>query len=228
MASASWIAATRANPKEIAYYKAPSVATTREGENDFTRPDPRYDAAKCMIYTGWNQGGLRIIELTNPEYNGCMRRAVNGGGRLGGSGKNKVNFGLQAARANGGRGELSGSFELNDRDADVKIHIDTLSCSARCVTRAERSCRPRTRCRSTAPGPTTRRPRASAFVCRIRVRAAGQGRPRLRYLHRGLHIYAGRRARGGNIEVVQRPYRRGEHLRQGAGHSRPLVSSIPR
>jgi hypothetical protein len=80
-----------------------------------------------MIYTGWNQGGLRIIELTNPEYNGCMRRAANGGGTLEGSDKNTVNFGLQAARADGGRGELSGSFELNDRDANVKIHIDTLT-----------------------------------------------------------------------------------------------------
>jgi hypothetical protein len=116
-----------ANPKEIAYYKAPNVATTREGENDFTRPDPRYDAANCMIYTGWNQGGLRIIELTNPEYNACMRRAANGGGTLEGSGKNKVNFGLQAGRADGGRGEQSGSFELNDSDPDVKIHIDSLT-----------------------------------------------------------------------------------------------------
>jgi hypothetical protein len=116
-----------AHPKEIAYYKAPNVATTRPGENDFTRPDPRYDAANCMIYTGWNQGGLRIIELTDPEYNGCMRRAVNGGGTLEGSAKNKVSFGMDAARADGGRGALSGSFELNDRDAGVKIHVDKLT-----------------------------------------------------------------------------------------------------
>ena len=115
------------HPKEIAYYKAPSVATTRAGENDFTRPDPRWDTANCMLYTGWNQGGLRILELTDPEYNGCMRRAVNGGGWLAGKGKNKTNFGLDAARADGGRGSLGGSFELNDRDADVKIHVDNVT-----------------------------------------------------------------------------------------------------
>ena len=114
------------HPKEIAYYKAPSVVTTAAGENDFTRPDPRYDADNCMWYTGWNQGGLRILELTNPEYNGCMRRAVNGGGFLQ-SGKSKVNFGLQAARADGGRGALAGSFELNDKDAGAKIHFEQLT-----------------------------------------------------------------------------------------------------
>src|SRR5437763_3824721 len=52
-------------------------------------PDPRWDTANCMLYTGWNQGGLRILELTDPEYNGCMRRAVNGGGWLAGAGKNR-------------------------------------------------------------------------------------------------------------------------------------------
>jgi hypothetical protein len=78
-----------------------------------------------MLYTGWNQGGLRILELTDPEYNACMRRAVNGGGWL--AGKNKSNFGLEAARGNGGRGALAGSFDLHDRDANVKIHIDQLT-----------------------------------------------------------------------------------------------------
>jgi len=115
-----------AQPKEIAYYKAPSVVTTGAGENDFTRPDPRYDSDNCLIYTGWNQGGLRILELTNPEYNGCMRRAVNGGGFLQ-AGKSKVNFGLQAARADGGRGALAGSFDLNDKDGNVKIHVDNVT-----------------------------------------------------------------------------------------------------
>ena len=56
-----------------------------------------------------------------------MRRAVNGGGWLAGKGKNKTNFALQAARDNGGRGALGGSFELNDRDANAKIHIDQLT-----------------------------------------------------------------------------------------------------
>jgi hypothetical protein len=116
------------HPKEIAYYKAPSVETTGAGENDFTRPDPRMDNDACLIYTGWNQGGLRVLELTNPEYNACMRRATSGGGWLAGSGKNsKTNFSFDAARADGGRGALGGSFELNDRDANAKISIDTLS-----------------------------------------------------------------------------------------------------
>ena len=112
------------NPKEIAYYKAPPVATTRTGENDFTRPDPRYDQDNCLLYTGWNQGGLRILELTDPEYNPCMRRAVNGGGFLAGT---RTNIGLDAGRADGGRGELQGSLQLNDRAAGVKIHIGQLT-----------------------------------------------------------------------------------------------------
>ena len=117
-----------ANPKEVAYYKAPSVITTRVGENDFTRPDPRWDPDNCLLYTGWNQGGLRVLELTNPEYNGCMRRAASGGGWLPGSAKNsKSNFSFGAARADGGRGALGGSFELNDRDADAKIRVDKLT-----------------------------------------------------------------------------------------------------
>jgi hypothetical protein len=114
------------HPKEIAYYKAPNVATTDAGENDFTRPDPRIDNDSCLIYTGWNQGGLRILELTNPEYNGCMRREVEGGGFLAGNGP-KVNFGLSAARANGGLGALAGSLELDDRAANAKIHISQMT-----------------------------------------------------------------------------------------------------
>ncbi|HZO01633.1 MAG TPA: post-COAP-1 domain-containing protein [Burkholderiales bacterium] len=112
------------SPKEIAYYKAPPVATTRTGENDFTRPDPRYDQDNCLVYTGWNQGGLRILELTNPEYNACMRRGVNGGGFLAGT---KTNIGFDVGRANGGLGALQGSLQLNDRAADVKINIAQVS-----------------------------------------------------------------------------------------------------
>jgi hypothetical protein len=115
-----------ASPKEIAYYKAPNVASTRAGENDFTRPDPRYDAASCLIYTGWNQGGLRVLELTNPEYNGCMRRTANGGGFLEGNGP-RVNFGFSAAGVDEGRGALQGSLELNDRAANAKIHISEIT-----------------------------------------------------------------------------------------------------
>jgi len=114
-------------PKEVAYFKAPSVATTRTGENDFTRPDPRYDTDNCLMYTGWNQGGLRILELTDPEYNPCMRRDVSGGGWLAGGERNKINFGFDAKRGNEGLGALEGTLQLNDRAKDAKIHISQLS-----------------------------------------------------------------------------------------------------
>jgi hypothetical protein len=115
------------HPREIAYYKAPNVATTRTGENDFTRPDPRIDNDACLIYTGWNQGGLRILELTNPEYNACMRRAANGGGWLEGKSGKKSILSFDAARADGGRGVLGGGFELHDRDIDANIRIQSLT-----------------------------------------------------------------------------------------------------
>lgn len=113
------------HPKEIAYYKAPSVATTRVGENDFTRPDPRYDADNCLIYTGWNQGGLRILELTDPEYNPCMRRTARGEGSLEGAGRrNRTDFEFEAKRTKHG---LKGELELKDRAADAKIRIKELT-----------------------------------------------------------------------------------------------------
>jgi hypothetical protein len=109
------------NPKEIAYYKAPNVATTDPGENDFTRPDPRIDNDSCLIYTGWNQGGLRVLELTDPEYNGCMRRDVSGGGWVSAGGKKKVHFQLNAARADGGRGALGGRLKLDADGAQIEV-----------------------------------------------------------------------------------------------------------
>ena len=111
------------NPKEIAYYNAPRHTTTPANGQDFTRPDPRYDAANCMLYTGWNQGGLKILELTNPDYNPCMRRTANGGGFIG-SGKNKINVSVQAQRTSAG---IEGGVTLNDHDADAKIVIDKLT-----------------------------------------------------------------------------------------------------
>ena len=110
------------NPKEIAYYKAPPVATTRVGENDFTRPDPRYDPDNCLIYTGWNQGGLRILELTDPEYNPCMRRLTFGIGWIG-SGRKRIDFGFEADRARHGEGDLRGLLALHDHGANVKIQL---------------------------------------------------------------------------------------------------------
>jgi len=113
------------HPKEIAYYKAPSVETTQPGNNDFTRPDPRYDRANCMLYTGWNQGGLRILELTDPDYNACMRRRASGEGGLARDGrKRSVEFEFHAKRErHGPKGEL----ELKDRAADAKVRIKALS-----------------------------------------------------------------------------------------------------
>jgi hypothetical protein len=116
-------------PTEIAYYKAPNVATTRVGENDFTRPDPRYDAANCLIYTGWNQGGLRILELTNPEYNPCMRRTTKGDGFVevetaSGKRKEKAHFHFTAAR--GAQG-IEGSLSLKDQAAGVNVAVNSLT-----------------------------------------------------------------------------------------------------
>lgn len=116
-----------ASPKEIAYYKAPNVATTRAGENDFTRPDPRYDPDNCLIYTGWNQGGLRVLELTSPEYNACMRRSANGGGFVGtssGKGNDRIDFQVEAKRE---EGEVKGRVELKDHGADVRIRMRSLT-----------------------------------------------------------------------------------------------------
>jgi hypothetical protein len=76
-----------------------------------------------MFYTGWNQGGLKILELTNPDYNPCMRRTANGGGFIG-EGKNKINVSVQAERTSAG---IDGGVTLNDHNADAKIVIDKLS-----------------------------------------------------------------------------------------------------
>jgi len=114
------------NPKEIAYYKAPPVATTRVGENDFTRPDPRYDPDNCLVYTGWNQGGLRILELTDPEYNPCMRRLTFGIGWIGSFWK-RVDFGFEADRSHRGHGDLRGLLALHDHGAKAKIQLKNVT-----------------------------------------------------------------------------------------------------
>jgi hypothetical protein len=115
-----------ANPKEIAYYLKEAHSTTAFGEVDFTRPDPRYDGANCLIYTGWNQGGLVTIELTNPEFNPCMRKEPSGGGWTGGKTKKneKIHLELAATRAGG---SLAGAISLNDHADGVKIAIDQLT-----------------------------------------------------------------------------------------------------
>ena len=111
------------HPKEIAYYHAANDAKTAAGATDFTRPDIKYDSANCLMYTGWNQGGLKTLELTNPEFNPCMRRTANGGGFIG-SGKNKINVSVQAQRTDSG---IEGGVTLNDHDTNAKIVIDKLT-----------------------------------------------------------------------------------------------------
>ncbi len=115
------------HPREIAYYKAPSVVTTGAGENDFTRPDPRYDTGSCLIYTGWNQGGLRVLELTDPQYNPCMRKSTTGGGSVGtssGKGNNRIDFEFEAKRSGEG---VKGRIEVRDRRTDARIQVGELT-----------------------------------------------------------------------------------------------------
>ena len=111
-----------ANPREIAYYLKEAHSTTAFGEVDFTRPDPRYDADNCLLYTGWNQGGLVSIELTNPEYNPCMRRLTFGIGWIG-SGRKRIDFGFEADRSHHGLRDLRGLFALHDHGANAKIQL---------------------------------------------------------------------------------------------------------
>jgi hypothetical protein len=134
------------DPKEIAYYvkerhvaanAAPArlfanltTGSTAVTGTDFSRPDPRFDRENCFWYTGWNQGGLVILELTNPEYNACMRRTASGDGWLEGSGggeKGKIEFDFEAERRDGGFGALAGQLELEDEDAGADIRIDQLT-----------------------------------------------------------------------------------------------------
>src|SRR5262249_37543554 len=125
---------------EIAYYKAPSVATTGAGENDFTRPDPRYDTANYLIYTGWNQGGLRILELTQPEYNPCMRRTAKGDGFIEvetdagkPTRKEKIHVEFKAGREFHDHRKrpdhwvLDGSLELKDDATDARVRVKDLT-----------------------------------------------------------------------------------------------------
>src|SRR5438045_2779313 len=95
------------NPVVVATMKPDS---SKPAENDFTRPDPRFDSENCFWYTGWNQGGLVSLEMTNPEYNACMRKTVKAKGKIldPNKGKKKVDFNVVAKRSNGGRGAIEG------------------------------------------------------------------------------------------------------------------------
>lgn len=111
------------SPKEIAYYvkerHTPNVM-------DFTRPDPRYDADNCMYYTGWNQGGLVSVELTDPQYNACMRRRASGSAVLT-SGASRLQIALDAQRAAGGP---IGTLRVQGTGTDVRLNTVTRLGSA--------------------------------------------------------------------------------------------------
>ncbi len=115
-----------ANPKEIAYYHAANDAATAAGATDFTRPDIKYDSDNCLFYTGWNQGGLKTLELTNPDYNPCMRKSTSSGvvytDSVGGKGNVKV--ALSAKRTATG---LVGTVAVSHVGAGATILLNQLT-----------------------------------------------------------------------------------------------------
>jgi hypothetical protein len=114
-------------PKEIAYYNAPrNPALTAVTTSDHSAPPIPYDSANCFLYTGWTDNGLIILELTNPQYNPCMRRNASGGGFLTAAGGGHINFGFNASRA-GGVGSLTGQLQLNDHAGEAAIHLGQLT-----------------------------------------------------------------------------------------------------
>lgn len=86
------------SPKEIGYYVARRNTASKM---DFSRPDPRYDNENCLYYSGWNQGGLVSMELTNPQYNPCMSRSANVRGKVA-TVLGDITVSLQASRSSSG------------------------------------------------------------------------------------------------------------------------------
>jgi len=108
------------SPKEIAYYVKERHTPNRM---DFTRPDPRYDAENCVYYTGWNQGGLVSIELTNPQYNSCMERRLSGAAILSIDGK-RVQVAMNAHRSASGP---MAAIRLSDPGSGVDIRVTNVT-----------------------------------------------------------------------------------------------------
>jgi hypothetical protein len=206
------------NPKEIAYYlkerhiaanAAPAAlfpnfttGSTAVTGTDFTRPDPRHDPENCFWYTGWNQGGLVILELTNPEYNPCLRKDTSGGGWLAAGGPGRISFGFDAKRTDDG---LEGRLQLNDRVARASIHVDQVtflgSVRDQCGSVPARANSLQFEGTGTYNGET-----ASFRVC---VQDNGEGRsPEADRFHlactSGCDYSAGGPVGGGNIQVRQR------------------------
>lgn len=75
------------NPKEIAYFNPPPNGDTvgpgttssifYNGLVDASSPLIWYQPETCHIYAGFFNGGLYILELTDPSYNPCLRRNSN-------------------------------------------------------------------------------------------------------------------------------------------------------
>jgi len=110
------------HPKEIAYYNAArNPALESVTESDHSDPPIPYDEANCFLYTGWTDNGLIILELKDPKYNPCLRKAATGGGTIAGGGH--VSFGINAKRTDDGFGALEGDLQLNDHDNVTNIHL---------------------------------------------------------------------------------------------------------
>jgi hypothetical protein len=113
------------HPKEIAYYNAPRHPTlTPAASSDHSAPPIPYDAASCFIYTGWTDNGLIILELKDPTYNPCLRKAATGGGMLAGGGHIRFDF---DANRTGGTGALAGGLQLDDRDSGITIRVSEVT-----------------------------------------------------------------------------------------------------
>lgn len=114
------------HPKEVAYYVAPrNPALETVTESDHSDPPIPYDEANCFMYTGWTDNGLNILELKDPKYNPCLRKAATGGGTITGGGH--VNFGFNAKRTADGFGAPTGELQLDDHDGGTSIHLSQIT-----------------------------------------------------------------------------------------------------
>lgn len=130
------------HPKEVAYFIAPrNPALETVTESDHSDPAMAYDEASCLIYSGWTDNGLIILELKDPKYNPCLRKAATGGGTIAssansgndnGNGKDNgkqgdIHVSLNAKRVDGGFGRLEGDLQLSDQANQAIIHLTQLT-----------------------------------------------------------------------------------------------------
>jgi hypothetical protein len=119
-------------PKEVAYYNSPgNPALTPVTASDHSAPPIPYDEANCFLYTGWTDNGLEILEITNPNYNPCLRKATSGVGIIAGPSEGRgpkpvIEFSLNATRANSGLGRLEGNLELIDLANRTSLRLTDL------------------------------------------------------------------------------------------------------